>query len=159
MCVLETVAHKLAVHGAGLQAGGAGRPELSPCDVAGMLAGLGPGPVALAYAKFTLDDQAGRQLYAVLHVELAGMAARERWEIPRGSRWLEYLARMARDDLVLPRPLMSERAAAAWMSAHAPLSRRAWRETWRPRHGRLLELGAVWEWELRRKLGRELHAA
>lgn len=159
MCVLETVSHKLAVQGGGFERGGrGGRPELSPSDLAGMLAGLPAGAVQLAYAKLVHDPQAQRLLYAALHREAADLARAERWEVPRGSRWLYRLALLVRDDLLLPRPPLGRERAAAWMSTEAaPMSERQWRQAWSGHRASLLEVGLDWECRLRRKLGREIY--
>lgn len=153
MSVLETLSHKLALQCAAMQRGSGGRPELTPSDLAGMLAGLERGPVALAYAKLVGDVGAERQVYAILHVLASDWSRREEWDVPRGSERVGLLARLVRDDLILARPLLSERAASRWLG----ISRRQWREVWQGRHHRLLSVGLDWECDLRRKLGREMY--
>lgn len=153
MCVLELVGHKLAVHGAGLQAGSGGQPDVTPAELAGMLAGLERGPVAMAYAKFALDAGAARTVYALLHVIASNWSRHEKWDVPRGSGRVGKLARMVRDDLILTRPILSGRQAGALLG----ISESAWRQTWRARHGRLWDVGMEWEWALQKKLVRELY--
>ena len=152
MCVLETVAHKLSVQGHGWQRGSGVGPEISSAELAGMLAGLPEPAVWLAYARLTEDAAAGRALYARLHVMASEWSHRDGWAVPRGSERVGKLARLVRDDLVLPRPLLSERAASEWIG----VSRRQWRQAWQGRHAALLAVGMNWEWALRRKLSREL---
>lgn len=155
MCVLETLSHKLSVQSASMQAGSKGKPEITACDLAGMLAGLDRGPVSLAYAKLVADEGAARMVYAILHRTVAEWALIEEWKVPRGSERLGNLARMVRDDLVLTRPMLSGRSAAKWIG----VSEKAWRNTWKDRHGRLLDIGLAWECELRRKLKREIYGS
>jgi len=151
--VLETLSHKLAVQAAGLQLGSGGRPELSSSDLAGMLAGVSRGAEALGYAKLAGDPAEARKLYAILHVLASDWARLERWPVPRGSEQVGRLARLVRDDLILTRALLGERASARALG----ISRRAWREVWRHRHSRLLAMGTDWECELRHKLSREIY--
>lgn len=153
MCVLELVSAKLALHAACLQRGSRAAGALSPSDLAAMLAGLGRGPVALCYAKLAGDGSAARTVYAILHVMASDWSRREAWEVPRGSEQVGHLARMVRDDLILPRPMLSERASAEKIG----ISRRQWRQVWQDRHSRLLNVGLDWECELRRKLSREVY--
>lgn len=153
MNVLETLSHKLALQCAAMQRGSGGRPELTPSDLAGMLAGLERGPVALAYAKLAGDESAARQVYAILHVLASDWSRREAWEVPKGSERVGLLARLVRDDLILTRESLSERSASRWLG----VSRRQWREVWQARHYRLLQVGLEWECDVRRKLGRELY--
>lgn len=153
MCVLETLSHKLSIQSACLQSGSRGKPEMTACDLAGMLAGLDRGPVALAYAKLVADESASRMVYAILHRTASEWAMLEEWKVPRGSERVGNLARLVRDDLVMTRPMLSGRAAAIWVG----VSEKAWRNTWRDRHGRLLDVGLAWECELRRKLKREIY--
>lgn len=153
MCVLELVSAKLAAHAACLQRGSRAAGALSPSDLAAMMSGLGRGPVALAYAKLAGDDEAARTVYAILHVLASDWARLEGWTVPRGSEQVGRLARMVRDDLILPRPMLSERASAEKLG----ISRRQWVQVWRDRHYRLLAVGLEWECELRRKLSREVY--
>lgn len=153
MSVLETLSHKLTVQGAAIQRGSGGQPELTPSDLAGMLAGLERGPVALAYAKLVGDVQAERQVYAILHVLASDKSRLDGWDVPKGSERVGLLAKMVRDDLILTRPLLKERPASQWLG----ISRRQWRQVWQARHQWLLSVGLDWECDLRRKLGRELY--
>jgi hypothetical protein len=120
-----------------------------------MLAGLPDAAIWLAYAKLTGDVQAARALYARLHVLASEWSRREGWEVPRGSEQVGKLAKLVRDDLVLPRERLSERAASEWIG----VSRRQWRQAWMGRHARLLSIGVGWEGEVRRKLMFELYGA
>ena len=153
MCVLETLSHKLSVQACGFEARSRGGEALSPAELAGMLAGLPRPVVALAYAKLVGDEQAARMLYACLHVRAADRARAESWSVPRGSERLGKLARLVRDDLLLPRPLLSGRASARWIG----VDEADWRRQWKVRHAWLLAVGTGWEADLRRKLGRELY--
>lgn len=158
MCVLETVSHKLAVQGGGFERGGGrGRTELSPSDLAAMLAGLPAGAVQLAYAKLAHDPGAARLLYAALHREAADLARERRWDVPRGSHWLRRLALLVRDDLLLPRAALGRAQAAAWMSEVVPMSEWLWRRVWSAHHATLLNVGLDWECQLRRQLGRQIY--
>jgi len=157
MCVFELLSHKLAVGAQALQRGTGGRPELSPSDLAAMMAGLPSGAIALGYAKLAGDATAEKDLYAALHVQAAYLARRGQWEIPRGSQWLYLLALMVRDDLILPRPMLGRTAAAAWMSVYVPMSERQWRAVWKDRHAALHDVGLGWECALRHQLGRQVY--
>lgn len=153
MCVLETLSHKLSIQSASFQAGSRGKPEMTACDLAGMLAGLDRGPIALAYAKLVADENASRMLYAILHRIASEWSLYEDWKVPKGSERVGNLAKLVRDDLVLTRPMLSGRSSALWVG----VSEKSWRNTWRDRHGRLLDVGLTWECELRRKLKREIY--
>lgn len=153
MSVLELLSRKLSVQGASVQRGSGGVPVLTPGDVAGMLAGLARGPVALAYAKLAGDERAGHEVYAILHVLASDWSRIERWQVPRGSGQVGQLARLVRDDLLLSRALLGERAAAQFVG----VSRHAWRAVWRERHGRLLAVAVGWECDVVERLRRELY--
>lgn len=152
MSILEALSHKLACHGAGMLAGGRGKPELTASDVAAMLAGLGRGPVALAYAKLAGDVGAAREVYAILHVTASDWSRLEQWQVPAGSERVGKLARLVRDDLILPRPLLGGRKAAGLMG----ITQWGWRVEWKSRHARLLAVGMDWECDLERRLRQEL---
>lgn len=156
MCVLETLSHKLSVQACGFEVRSRGGEALSPAELAGMLAGLPRPVVALAYAKLAGDEQAARMLYACLHVMASDWSRCEGWDVPRGSGRVGALAKLVQADMLVPaarRGPVSERQGAAALG----ISRRAWREAWRGRYARLLTRATAWEYELRRKLGRELY--
>lgn len=157
MSVLELLSHKLTVQPAGLLSGGGGGVRaLEAGEVAAMLAGLEPGPVALAYCKFVEGEAKAadwRRLGVLLHLTASDMSRAQGWDdVPRGSCRVETLAHVVREDLVFARERTSERAGAQRLG----VSRWKWRTVWQYRYAGVLAVGVDWEWQVVERLRREL---
>jgi hypothetical protein len=130
-----------------------GAPSVTPAEFAAMLAGLPEPCYALALAKCLADAGAERRLLGYLRAEAARLADRWDWRTRNRPDRLDRLAELVRDDLVLARKSLTAEESARRLG----VGKTVWYSTWRGRHADLLRVGQAWEFEVARKLRRELY--
>ncbi|MEW6038018.1 MAG: hypothetical protein AB1648_07205 [Pseudomonadota bacterium] len=157
MSVLDAMARYLSIRGVDWSGRArSGAPSVTPAEFAAMLAGLPAPCYALALAKCLADAGAERRLLGYLRAEAARLA--ERWDRRTRNRpdrldRLDRLAELVRDDLVSARKSLTAGESARRLG----VGKTVWYSTWRGRHADLLRVGQAWEFEVTRKLRRELY--
>lgn len=133
----------------GLPLGGSRLADsFGPSDAAAVCAGLHPKFFYAGRVYWMQDWSSCVPLEAYLWVELAGLAAKERWAICIGQETLRGLAGLAIAELADPTKYGAEPARVAWFGKRLDLEGEkiwnSWEKIWRPRYQAIYDVLLRW---------------
>jgi len=136
--------------GYAVAAGGCCRSALPRAsEAAALCSGMERRRFTAARWKWGMDREARMDLMAMLHVEAAGWATDENWTIPRGSRYLETLARFAVDEVHAPQNAdgRTRRVRDVTIAGAMRMTPRNYRRFWKSRYARMVMQIEQWAGE------------
>ena len=123
--VMSRLTQQAAQDGTG---GGPGEYDLATC--AALCRGLPRSAYLSARLVWCLDWSVANELEYLLWVEAAGLAARERWRIPKGREYVRRMSGLAIAESADPKVWKFSSQRAGFVG----VSESEWSRTWRPRY-------------------------
>ena len=127
--------------GYAVSSGGCCRSDLPRAsEAAALCTGMERRCFTAARWKWGLDREAKRDLAIMLHVEAAGWASDENWTIPRGSRYLETMARFAVEEVHAPQAADGRvrKVRDVTIAGAMRMTPRNYRRFWKRRYARMV---------------------